>query len=63
MNAGKESVKSENGLLTTIACGTDGKVTYALEVSVFMGGACIQRLWDELILVRDAAGTEYFAST
>ena len=62
MNTGEEPVKSENGLLTTIACGIDGKVTYALEGSVFMGGASVQWLRDELGLVRDAADTEYFAS-
>ena len=62
MNTGEEPVKSENGLLTTIACGYDGKVTYALEGSVFMGGASVQWLRDELGLVRDAADTEYFAS-
>ena len=62
MNTGEEPVKSENGLLTTIACGIDGKVTYALEGSVFMAGASVQWLRDELGLVRDAADTEYFAS-
>ena len=62
MNTGEEPVKSENGLLTTIACGYDGKVTYALEGSVFMGGASVQWLRDELGLVRDAADTEYYAS-
>ncbi|MRI32715.1 glycerol kinase [Endozoicomonas sp. OPT23] len=62
MNTGEEPVKSQNGLLTTIACGIDGKVTYALEGSVFMGGASVQWLRDELGLVRDAADTEYFAS-
>lgn len=62
MNTGEEPVKSENGLLTTIAFGLDGKVNYALEGSVFMGGASVQWLRDELGLVRDAADTEYFAS-
>ncbi|MET4756692.1 glycerol kinase [Endozoicomonas sp. NE40] len=62
MNTGEEPVKSENGLLTTIAFGIDGKVQYALEGSVFMGGASVQWLRDELGLVRDAADTEYFAS-
>ena len=62
MNTGEEPVKSDNGLLTTIACGIDGKVTYALEGSVFMAGASVQWLRDELGLVRDAADTEYFAS-
>ncbi|WP_257265997.1 glycerol kinase GlpK [Endozoicomonas sp. ONNA2] len=62
MNTGAAPVKSENGLLTTIAFGIDGKVHYALEGSVFMGGASVQWLRDELGLVRDAADTEYFAS-
>ncbi|WOG25533.1 glycerol kinase GlpK [Endozoicomonas sp. 8E] len=62
MNTGTEPVKSENGLLTTIAFGIDGKVQYALEGSVFMGGASVQWLRDELGLIRDAADTEYFAS-
>ncbi len=62
MNTGEEPVKSQNGLLTTIAYGINGKVAYALEGSVFMGGASVQWLRDELGLVRDAADTEYFAS-
>ena len=62
MNTGEEPVKSENGLLTTIAFGVDGKVNYALEGSVFMGGASVQWLRDELGLVRDAADTEYYAT-
>ena len=61
MNTGDNPVKSDNGLLTTVAFGIDGKVTYALEGSVFMGGASIQWLRDELGLIRDAADTEYFA--
>ncbi len=62
MNTGEEPVKSQNGLLTTIAVGYGGKVTYALEGSVFMGGASVQWLRDELGLIRDAADSEYFAS-
>ena len=62
MNTGEKPVKSEHGLLTTIAFGIDGKVYYALEGSVFMAGAAVQWLRDELGLVRDAADTEYFAS-
>ncbi|WP_257284975.1 glycerol kinase GlpK [Endozoicomonas sp. SESOKO1] len=62
MNTGKVPVKSEHGLLTTIAYGIGGKVHYALEGAVFMGGASVQWLRDELGLVRDAADTEYFAS-
>lgn len=62
MNTGETPIRSENGLLTTIACALDGKVSYALEGAVFMGGASVQWLRDELGLVRDAADTEYFAS-
>lgn len=62
MNTGKQAVKSEHGLLTTIAVGADGGINYALEGAVFMGGATIQWLRDELGLIRDASDTEYFAS-
>lgn len=62
MQTGEKMVPSENGLLTTIAWGVDGKVEYALEGSVFMGGATIQWLRDELKLVSDAADSEYFAT-
>ena len=61
MNTGDKLVKSKNGLLTTIAVGIDGKVQYALEGSVFVGGAVIQWIRDELELVNNAADTEYFA--
>ena len=61
MNTGEEMIKSEKGLVTTIAIGIDGKVQYALEGSVFVGGAVIQWIRDELKLVNDAADTEYFA--
>ena len=61
MNTGEKMVESKNGLLTTIAIGLDGKVEYALEGSVFVGGASIQWLRDELQLIDDAADTEYFA--
>lgn len=61
MNTGEEMVESKNGLLTTIAIGLDGKVQYALEGSVFVGGAVVQWLRDELRLVNDSADTEYFA--
>ncbi len=62
MNTGEEMVESKNGLLTTIAIGIDGKVQYALEGSVFVGGAVVQWLRDELKLVNDSADTEYFAT-
>ena len=61
MNTGSEMFVSKNGLLTTIAAGLDGKVTYALEGSVFVGGAVVQWLRDELHLITEASDTEYFA--
>ena len=61
MQTGEKLIPSNNGLLTTIAWGVDGKVEYALEGSVFMGGATIQWLRDELQLITDAADSEYFA--
>ena len=62
MNTGEERVQSKNGLLTTIAIGLDDKVQYALEGSVFVGGAVVQWLRDELRLVNDSADTEYIAT-
>ena len=62
MQTGEKRVMSKNGLLTTIAWGVDGKVEYALEGSVFMGGATIQWLRDELKLITDSADSEYFAT-
>lgn len=62
MNTGEEPVFSENGLVTTIAWGMDGKVTYALEGSIFVAGASIQWLRDELRLIDSAADSEYMAS-
>lgn len=62
MNTGTDAVVSEHGLLTTVAVGPRGEVNYALEGSVFMAGATIQWLRDELGLIRDAQDTEYFAS-
>ncbi|WP_160689293.1 glycerol kinase GlpK [Clostridium sp. C2-6-12] len=61
MNTGDKMIQSKNGLLTTIAVGIDNKVQYALEGSVFVGGAVIQWIRDELKLVTEAADTEYFA--
>ena len=61
MNTGEELVESKNGLLTTIAIGLNGKVNYALEGSVFMGGAIIQWLRDEMGLLTDAQDSEHFA--
>jgi len=62
MNTGEKRVPSKNGLLTTIAWGIDGKVEYALEGSIFMGGATIQWLRDELKLINDASDSEYYAT-
>ncbi|WP_188009159.1 glycerol kinase GlpK [Grimontia hollisae] len=62
MNTGKEKVTSRNGLLTTLACGPKGEPAYALEGSVFMGGASIQWLRDEMKLIADAKDSEYFAT-
>ena len=61
MNTGNEMVKSKNGLITTIAWGIDGKVEYALEGSIFVAGAVVQWLRDELKLIHDAKDSEYFA--
>lgn len=62
MNTGENMVESNNGLITTIAWGIDGKVNYALEGSIFVGGAIIQWLRDELSMISDAADSEYFAT-
>ncbi len=61
MNTGELPVSSEHGLVTTIAWGLEGKVTYALEGSVFVAGAAIQWLRDELKLVETAADSEAMA--
>lgn len=62
MNTGKKMITSKNGLLTTIGIGINGKVEYALEGSIFMAGASIQWLRDELRIINDAKDTEYFAN-
>ncbi len=62
MNTGQEKVTSSHGLLTTIGCGTQGEPSYALEGAVFMGGASIQWLRDELKVLEDAHDSEYFAT-
>lgn len=61
MNTGEKPVFSKNGLVTTIAWGIDGKVNYALEGSIFVAGAAIQWLRDELRLIDSASMTEYMA--
>lgn len=62
MNTGEKAVKSENGLLTTIAWGLDGKVTYALEGSIFVAGSSIQWLRDGLRMFKTAADSEAYAA-
>lgn len=61
MNTGEKAVQSAHGLLTTIAIGFGGKVQYALEGSVFVGGAVVQWLRDEMKLITESADSEYFA--
>lgn len=61
MNTGEKPVRSKNGLLTTIAWGLDGKVMYALEGSVFVAGAAIQWLRDELKIIEEAKDSEWMA--
>ena len=62
MNTGEKPIFSKNGLLTTIAWGLDGKVNYALEGSVYVAGAAIQWLRDELRIVDTSPDSEYFAT-
>ena len=62
MNTGEKRVPSHNGLLTTIAWGVDNKVEYALEGSIFVAGAAVQWLRDELKLIDNAAQSEELAS-
>jgi glycerol kinase len=62
MNTGEEPIESKHGLLTTIAYGINGKVNYALEGSIFVTGAAVQWLRDELKIVDSAADTEYYAT-
>ena len=61
MNTGEEPQITDSGLITTVAWGIDGKVTYALEGSVFVCGAAIQWLRDGLKLIDSAADSEYYA--
>lgn len=62
MNTGTSPVKSENGLLTTIAYGLDGKINYALEGSIFVAGSALQWLRDEAQLIRTAGESEEYAA-
>ena len=61
MNTGDTPIASKNGLLTTIAIGQGGKVQYALEGSVFVGGAVIQWLRDEMRFLSESRDAEYYA--
>ena len=61
MNTGEKPVFSGNGLVTTIAWGLDGKVTYALEGSIFVAGASIQWLRDEMRMIDSSPDSEYMA--
>lgn len=61
INTGNQPIYSDSGLVTTIGWGIDGKITYALEGSVFVGGAAIQWLRDELMLINNAAESEELA--
>lgn len=58
MNTGEEPIESKNGLVTTIAWGIDGKINYALEGSIFVAGAAIQWLRDQLGLIENSADSE-----
>ncbi len=62
MNTGEKPIYSDNGLLTTIAWGIDGKVTYALEGSIFVAGAAVQWLRDEMEFITNAADSEEMAN-
>lgn len=62
MNTGEQPVFSKNGLLTTIAWGLNGKINYALEGSIFVAGAAIQWLRDELKIIESSQDSEYMAS-
>jgi glycerol kinase len=62
MNTGDNAHESKNGLLTTVAWQIDGKITYALEGSVFIAGAAIQWLRDGLRIIDESPDSEYFAS-
>ena len=62
MHLGQEFCLSRNGLITTLAAGTDGRPGYVMEGSVFVGGAVVQWLRDELGLIEKAADSEFFAA-
>ena len=62
MNTGSKAVKSNNGLLATIAWGINGKIEYALEGSIFVGGSAIQWLRDGLQFFKEAHESEAYAT-
>ena len=62
MNTGEDAIESKHGLITTIAIGIDGKVQYALEGSIFVGGAVIQWLRDQMHFLLESRDAEYYAS-
>ncbi|QTQ11614.1 glycerol kinase GlpK [Treponema parvum] len=62
MNTGEKPVSSKNGLITTIAWGIDGKINYALEGSIFVAGAAVQWLRDELRIIDTSHDSEYMAT-
>lgn len=62
MNTGNQAIRSKNGLLTTVAWRVNGETTYALEGSVFIGGAVIQWVRDQTRWIEDAPDSEYYAS-
>lgn len=62
MNTGDKAVESKNGLITTIAAGAKGNVQYALEGSIFIGGAAIQWLRDEMRMIKDASETTRYCT-
>ena len=61
LNTGQKAAASQSGLITTIASGIGGKITYALEGSVFVGGAVIQWLRDEMRFITESRDAEYYA--
>ena len=63
MNVGREFISSKNGLITTVAATMNGEVEYALEGSIFVGGAVIQWLRDELRILETAAESETYAAS
>ncbi|WP_381415078.1 glycerol kinase GlpK [Spiroplasma endosymbiont of Anurida maritima] len=62
LNTGEKPVRSKNGLLTTVAVNLNGKITYALEGSVFVAGAAVQWLRDQLRIVYQSSQTEWYTS-